>query len=133
MPLRSAFIDKIGLFVKDYSRSVLFYKNNLELIPVWESEADSNAAFRVGHNLLIIQASPDKVQPGGARLYFTVVDARGLRDELIGKGVACDAAQDLGFGVFVDFTDPDGNRLALFQPSPAYLPEMEKYLGRKVF
>jgi predicted enzyme related to lactoylglutathione lyase len=129
MNLRDAHVHKIGLFVKNFERALLFYKNNLGLVPVWVSPEGKNAGFRTGGCTLIVQEDPAQSVAGGARLYFSVLDARGQRDQLVRAGVSCEPARNLGFGVFVEFSDPDGNRFALFQPSADYLPQMENYLG----
>jgi catechol 2,3-dioxygenase-like lactoylglutathione lyase family enzyme len=52
--IRNKSIDKIGIFVSNYSRSLCFYKNKLGLEPVWESEDDKNVAFKGEFNLIII-------------------------------------------------------------------------------
>jgi catechol 2,3-dioxygenase-like lactoylglutathione lyase family enzyme len=130
--LENCAIDKIGVSVANYSKSLSFFKNILGLEPIWESEEDKNAAFRVQYNLLIIQEDPKQVSPGGLRLYFTIPNISQLRERLIEAGVMCSIIQDFGDFKIVDFSDIDGNRFALLEPSKDYIPQMEEFLQRKI-
>ena len=54
--------------------------------------------------------------PGSQRgLQCVVPDARALRDELVGRGVACSEVEEQPWGIFVHFTDPDGNTWSMQQ------------------
>ena len=129
--LEGATIDQIGVFVSDYDAGLAFYRDTLGLPPAWESAEDGNAGFRAGAILLILQEDPAQAGPGGPRLYFTVEDIAGVRERLLAAGVACSEVYDLGdFGI-VNFADPDGTRLGLFAPTPAYLPTLRGYQGRE--
>lgn len=126
-------IDKLGAFISDYNRSLNFYKTVLQLPTVWESEEDGNFAFRVAHNLLILQVAPERVGTGGFTLYVTSTTLDADRERLISAGISCDPANDLGDFRLVTFEDPDRNRLALMEPQAHYLEELESYLGRPVY
>lgn len=125
-------IDKIGVIVSNYGRSLSFFKDTLRLDSIWESGNDKNAAFKVGFNLLVIQESPEEVSSGGVILYFTITDISQLREMLVDAGVACTQVRDFGDFKLVEFFDPDGNRFGLLEPSRDYTPTMEEYLGRKI-
>jgi catechol 2,3-dioxygenase-like lactoylglutathione lyase family enzyme len=129
--LEGAAIDQIGVFVGDYAAGLAFYKDTLGLPPAWESAEDGNAGFRAGTTLLIIQEDPDQAGAGGPRLYLTVEDIAEARAHLVAAGVACSEVYDLDAFSIVNFADPDGTRLGLFAPAPAYLPTLHGYLGRE--
>ncbi len=48
--------------------------------------------------------------PGSARAQLVVADIEAAHAELIGRGVEAGAVQQLPWGAFVFFEDPDGNR-----------------------
>jgi uncharacterized glyoxalase superfamily protein PhnB len=48
-------------------------------------------------------------------LQAVVADAEAARAELTGRGIDCTDVEDLAWGRFVRFTDPDGNRWSLQQ------------------
>jgi uncharacterized glyoxalase superfamily protein PhnB len=47
-----------------------------------------------------------------------VADVRACRDELIGRGVQASEVQDMPWGSFTFFADPDGNTWAVQQLPP---------------
>ena len=55
-------------------------------------------------------------EPGSVRgLQMTVADIEAVHAELVGRAVEVSDIQDLDWGRFVFFTDPDGNKWALQQ------------------
>ena len=55
-------------------------------------------------------------EPGSAKgLQLVVADADAARAELAGRGVAVGEVQDLPWGRFVFFSDPDGNTWSVQQ------------------
>ncbi|HZJ06203.1 MAG TPA: VOC family protein [Nocardioidaceae bacterium] len=48
-------------------------------------------------------------------MQIVVADAAAARAELVDRGVEVSEVQDLGWGLFVFFSDPDGNSWALQQ------------------
>ena len=130
--LKESSIDKIGIFVSNYKAGLYFFKEILGFETIWESERNGNAAFRAGCNLLVMQEAPQQVSAGGLRLYFTIRDIDRLRNNLMKAKVQCSEIKEFGDFKIVDFEDSDSNRFALLEPSDAYIPKMEKYLGRKI-
>jgi predicted enzyme related to lactoylglutathione lyase len=130
--LKNTAIDKIGVFVSNYKNALAFYKELLKLHVVWESEEGKNAGFRVGANLIIIQESGKEVKPGGIRVYFTVGNIESLRDEMIKNHITCSELLCLDDFKLLNFTDEDGNRFGLMEPSQHYIPLLEEYLDRKL-
>ncbi len=55
---------------------------------------------------------------GSARIQIVVPDAHAARDELAARGLETEEVQELPWGSFVFFEDPDGNRWSLQQLPP---------------
>ncbi|MGF7229638.1 MAG: glyoxalase superfamily protein [Candidatus Saccharibacteria bacterium] len=114
----------------------------LELVPVPVSDTDRAKDFyvnKVGFNadhdhkvkpgLRFVQLTPPgsacsivigdgttEMKPGTQKsLQMVVKDVRALREELMGRGVETSEVQDMPWGRFVYFSDPDGNTWALQQ------------------
>jgi predicted enzyme related to lactoylglutathione lyase len=114
----------------------------LELVAVPVSDVDRAKAFytdKVGFNadhdytvseeIRFVQLTPPgsacsiaigkgivEGKPGSVRgLQMTVADIEAMRAELVGRGTEVSDIQDLDWGRFVFFTDPDGNKWALQQ------------------
>jgi len=119
----------------------------LELVMVPVTDVDRAKAFytdkigfnadhdhRVNEKLRFVQLTPpgsacsiaigegisDRA-PGSAQLQIVVADVQAARTQLTERGVAVGDVQDLGWGLFIFFKDPDGNDWALQQlpPRPA--------------
>ncbi|HEX9235835.1 MAG TPA: glyoxalase superfamily protein [Actinomycetota bacterium] len=56
--------------------------------------------------------------PGSAQVQVVVVDAMAARAELMERGLEVGEVQELPWGSFVFFEDPDGNRWAIQQLPP---------------
>jgi catechol 2,3-dioxygenase-like lactoylglutathione lyase family enzyme len=114
----------------------------LELVAVPVSDVDRAKAFytekvgfnadydhRVSDKLRFVQLTPrgsacsiaigeglSTAVPGSVEgLQLVVPDAVAARDELVGRGVEASEVQDLPWGKFVFFTDPDGNKWSVQQ------------------
>jgi len=116
----------------------------LELVTVPVSDVDRAKAFyaeragfkpdhdhRVTDKLRFVQLTPPgsacsiaigtgltDVTPGSAQLQLVVGDVRAAREELLARSVEVGEVQDLPWGSFVFFSDPDGNRWAVQQIPP---------------
>jgi catechol 2,3-dioxygenase-like lactoylglutathione lyase family enzyme len=119
----------------------------LELVPVPVTDVDRARDFyvqagfvldhdhRVNENLRFVQLTPpgsacsiaigqgiSEMTPGSIKgLQMVVADARAARDDLRQRGIDVSEVEDLPWGKFVYFSDPDGNSWALQQlpPRPA--------------
>jgi len=116
----------------------------LELVMVPVTDVDRAKAFyadkvgfnadhdhRVNEKLRFVQLTPpgsacsiaigegitDRT-PGSAQLQVVVADVQAARNQLFDHGVDVTDVQDLGWGSFVFFKDPDGNDWALQQLPP---------------
>jgi catechol 2,3-dioxygenase-like lactoylglutathione lyase family enzyme len=116
----------------------------LELVTVPVTDVDRAKAFYVekagfnadhdhvvGDGLRFVQLTPPgsacsiaigegltDVAPGSAQLQVVVEDVEAVRDELTGRGLDVGEVQDMPWGSFVFFADPDGNRWAVQQIQP---------------
>jgi len=79
----------------------------------------------VGHGWLIFALPPAEiaVHPaeanGRQEVYFMVDDVNAFVDEMKGRGVACDAPKDQGWGVVTQLTLPGGGAIGVYQPRHA--------------
>lgn len=114
----------------------------IELVAVPVSDTDRAKAFytnigfnadhdhRVQDGLRFVQLTPPgsacsivigegttEMKPGTQKnLQMVIEDAHKAHDFLVAKGVEASDVQDLPWGIFVFFSDPDGNTWALQQP-----------------
>ena len=114
-------IELIPLAVTDVDRSLDFYGTQLG----WSVDHDQI----VSADLRFVQVTPpgsacsfcfgiglDMMPPGSSQfIQIVVADADAAREYLVERKVACSEVEDLAWGRFVNFTDPDGNRWALQQ------------------
>jgi predicted enzyme related to lactoylglutathione lyase len=114
-------IELIPLAVQDVDRAVAFYGDALG----WSVDHDRT----VTPELRFVQVTPPgsacsicfgiglEMMPQGSSQYIQVVvaDADAALTELRGRGIECQGVDDLPWGRFVYFDDPDGNRWALQQ------------------
>ncbi len=115
----------------------------LELIPIPVSDVERAKAFyvekagfkldhdiKVSESLRFIQLTPPgsacsitigdgiakDMEPGSLKgLQMVVKDAKLAREELVGRGVEASKIKEMPWGIFVYFSDPDGNSWALQQ------------------
>ncbi len=112
----------------------------IELIPIPVTDVDRAKAFYVGkvgfnvdhdhlvnENLRFVQLTPPgsacsivigvgitSMSPGSVNAYQMVVkDVRKLREELLQRGVEVSHVDEQPWGLFVRFSDPDGNTWSL--------------------
>lgn len=114
-------IELVPLAVKDVDRSVEFYGKGLG----WSIDHDRT----VSPELRFVQVTPpgsacsicfgtglDMMPEGSAQfIQIVVADADEAWSYLRDRGIECSDVQDLPWGRFVRFADPDGNRWALQQ------------------
>ena len=114
-------IELIPIAVSDVDRAKEFYVGSVG----WEADYDHT----VTEDLRFVQITPPGsaasfcfgtglgMMPEGSRQFIQVVvaDADEAHAYLRGRGVDCTDVEDLDWGRFVTFEDPDGNRWALQQ------------------
>jgi predicted enzyme related to lactoylglutathione lyase len=120
-------IELVPVDVSDVDRSVEFYGTTVG----WPVDFDQT----VHEGLRFVQVTP----PGSAcsfcfgtglgmlaegtrqHIQLVVADADEARRDLVGRGVECSEVEELAWGRFVHFSDPDGNLWSTQQlpPRPA--------------
>jgi catechol 2,3-dioxygenase-like lactoylglutathione lyase family enzyme len=112
-------LELVFLGVTDVDRAKAFYVDQVGF------NADHDT--RVNPTLRFVQLTPPgsacsiafgegitDMPPGSQRgLQMVVADARAIREELVSRGVDAPEVQDLDWGSFTGFTDPDGNTWAI--------------------
>jgi catechol 2,3-dioxygenase-like lactoylglutathione lyase family enzyme len=106
----------VYLFVTDMERAIAFYRDTLEL-PLEYGSGDEWAQFSAGTLKLALHGTAHAdLRPGGT-VAFTVTDLDASKAKLVDRGVTLGhegGGERLG-PRFVEFADPDGNVLALFE------------------
>ena len=114
-------LELVILPVSDVDRAKAFYVDQVGF------HADHD--HRVSESLRFVQLTPPGSacsiafgeglvdgEPGSVKgLQVVVDDARAAHAELAARGVAVSAVEELAWGTFVHFDDPDGNHWALQQ------------------
>jgi predicted enzyme related to lactoylglutathione lyase len=119
MNLSNASIGQLMIPVDDFDRGVGFYRDVLGL-PFLFAAPPQMAFFMCGGIRLLVGVLPpqEKAQRGSA-IYFRVSDIDAVHGELQAKGVKFRAAPHVVHRTpqaelwLAEFTDPDGNQLAL--------------------
>jgi catechol 2,3-dioxygenase-like lactoylglutathione lyase family enzyme len=100
---KAFYTDKVG-FNADYDHTVSEEIRFVQLTP-----PGSACSIAIGRGLV-------EGEPGSVRgLQMVVADAEAAHAELVKRGAEVSDVQDLDWGRFVFFADPDGNKWALQQ------------------
>jgi catechol 2,3-dioxygenase-like lactoylglutathione lyase family enzyme len=112
--------DLVYFFVDDMDRAVAFYTDVIGL-EVAHRSGDEWAQLAAGSVQLGLHSSAHGARRAGGTLAFTVNDLDATRAGLVARGVEIghEGGGQGGGPRFVEFEDPDGNVLALFERSPA--------------
>jgi len=110
--------DLVYLFVSDMDRAVAFYGDTLGLSLEYRA-GDDWAQFEAGPIKLGLHAAASGEGRPGGTVAFTVTDLEASRAGLAARGVSIghEGGGERGEPRFVEFADPDGNALALFEYS----------------
>jgi catechol 2,3-dioxygenase-like lactoylglutathione lyase family enzyme len=108
--------DLVYLFVSDMDRAVAFYRDTLGLSLEYRA-GDDWAQFEAGPIKLGLHGAASGEVRAGGTVAFTVQDLDASRAGLAADGVSLghEGGGEGGEPRFVEFTDPDGNALALFE------------------
>jgi len=97
------YVDQVG-FALDHDHTVNDDLRFVQLTPV-----GSACSIAIGKGVV-------DTEPGSlAGLQVVVSDVRAARAELVGRGVDATEVEDLPWGSFTYFSDPDGNRWSVQQ------------------
>lgn len=118
MPGLFSRIDTVILRVKNIKKAARWYKEVLELTPVYEAENDQGMViFQLGDGppLTLYEIGYDEVMPAKrfSTTYpiFYVEDIEAVHSTLLQRGVEAGAIEDDGTVKYFRFRDPDGNAL----------------------
>jgi catechol 2,3-dioxygenase-like lactoylglutathione lyase family enzyme len=114
-------LELVAVPVTDTDRAIDFYTNKVG----FQLDHDHH----VNDNLRFVQLTPpgsacsivvgegtSEMTPGSQKnLQVVVDDTRTVREQLIANGVAASEVQELPWGIFTFFDDPDGNSWAVQQ------------------
>nr|WP_034271728.1 glyoxalase superfamily protein [Actinospica robiniae] len=100
---KAFYTDKVG-FIADHDHTVSDEIRFVQLTP-----PGSACSIAIGRGLV-------EGEPGSVRgLQMVVADIEAARAELVERGVEVSGIEDLDWGRFVSFADPDGNKWSLQQ------------------
>ena len=100
---KAFYVDQVG-FNADHDHTVNEQLRFVQLTP-----PGSACSIAIGEG--IVDGEPGSVKG----LQVVVDDAHAVHDDLAAKGIEVTEVQDLGWGLFVFFSDPDGNGWAVQQ------------------
>ena len=124
MNLSDASVAQVMIPVDDFERGVSFYRDVLG-IPFLFAAPPQMAFFTCGSVRLLVGTLPAGQEPQrGSAIYFKVPDIQAVYSSLEAKGVRFRAAPHVVNRTpkselwLSEFTDPDGNQLALMAEAP---------------
>jgi predicted enzyme related to lactoylglutathione lyase len=116
-------LELVAIPVSDVERAKTFYVERAGFHPDHDHQVNDELRF--------VQLSPPgsacsivlgtgitPSEPGSAQVQLVVDDIEAARQQLVDRGVDVSEVQDLDWGSFVFFDDPDGNRWAVQQVIP---------------
>lgn len=133
MDLSDAAVAQLLIPVTDLQRAVPYYRDVLGLPFLFEAPPQM-AFFRCGaiRVLVGVPSTPAHAARGGT-VYFRVSDIRGVHATLTSRGVSFQVAPHLVHRTpqvelwLSEFTDPDGNQLALMSEVPIAAPPTREH------
>jgi predicted enzyme related to lactoylglutathione lyase len=103
---KAFYVDQVG-FVADHDQTV---NPQLRFVQLTPPGSACSICFGIGLT---------EMAPGSMRgLQIVVDDAAAARAELVARGVDASEVEELGWGTFVYFADPDGNTWSLQELPP---------------
>ena len=125
MDLSNAVVGQVLIPVTDLERAVEFYRYTLGL-PFLFTDPPLMSFFQCGSVRLLVGVPPDSAPyQRGSEVYFQVSDIQSAYTELNERGVEFQAQPHVVHRTLetdlwlAEFTDPDGNVLALMSETPA--------------
>jgi catechol 2,3-dioxygenase-like lactoylglutathione lyase family enzyme len=111
------------LYVADLDAALRWYSDMLELAPAMVgTDGHAYATFRIGGGLVVLEPVEAALEPNPPGTESTTINlivqrpASEVRDDLVGRGVACGAIVDSPHYSSFLFRDLDGNRFYAAQP-----------------
>ena len=119
MNLANARIGQLLVPIEDFEKGVAFYRDVLGLQFLFSAPPQMAFFSCGGIRLLVGVIPPGQTAQRGSAIYFQVQDIQAVHSSLKGKGVTFKAEPHLVNRTptselwLAEFTDPDGNQLAL--------------------
>ena len=119
MDLSRARVGQLLIPVEELDRAVSFYRDVLGLEFLFSAPPQMSFFMCGNVRLLVGVHDRDRPRERGSQIYFSVGDIRAVHETLAGRGVAFQAAPHVVHRTaaselwLAEFTDPDGNHLAL--------------------
>jgi methylmalonyl-CoA/ethylmalonyl-CoA epimerase len=119
MNLSDAKVAQLLIPVDDLDRAVAFYRDTLGLSYLFSAPPQMAFFDCGGVRLLVGVPPPGQASQRGSAIYFRIADIDGVHRSLVGGGVRFRAAPHVVHRApdyelwLAEFTDPDGNQLAL--------------------
>jgi catechol 2,3-dioxygenase-like lactoylglutathione lyase family enzyme len=135
--LGDARLVSLTIYVNDLARAQEFYGDRLGL-RVAERD-DDQVSYDAGTALLSLRRAADDgivlphLHDDASDVVFLVEDVEATRTGLEGRGVRFERQRTYGIGSVIDFYDPDGHRLMLYEPSAHALTTPAKDTMRAVW
>jgi catechol 2,3-dioxygenase-like lactoylglutathione lyase family enzyme len=118
-------LELVAVPVTDVDRAKAFYTDQVGFIADHDHQVNEDLRFvqltPPGSACSIVLGTGITTMPPGSQkgLQMVVADAAAARQQLIDHGVAASEVDEQPWGLFVTFSDPDGNTWSLQQP-PAW-------------
>jgi catechol 2,3-dioxygenase-like lactoylglutathione lyase family enzyme len=114
-------LELVAVPVTDVDRAKAFYTDQVGFIADHDHQVNENLRFvqltPPGSACSIVMGTGVTEMPAGSQrgLQMVVADAAAARQQLIEHGVAASDVDEQPWGLFVTFSDPDGNTWSLQQ------------------
>lgn len=114
-------IELLAVPVTDIDRAKAFYTDRLGFNADYDIPVNDDLRFVQltppgSACSIVLDVNLTEMSPGSQKgIQVVVADADAAREQLVSKGVDASEVQDLPWGRFVFFSDPDGNGWALQQ------------------
>jgi catechol 2,3-dioxygenase-like lactoylglutathione lyase family enzyme len=114
-------LELVPVPVSDVDRAIDFYVNKVGFVLDHDHKVTENLRFVQltppgSACSIVIGTGITEMKPGSQKgLQMVVKDSAAIRGQLLANGVETSEVQDMPWGIFVNFTDLDGNTWALQQ------------------
>ena len=118
-------LELVSVPVSDVDRAIAFYRDGAGFVLDHDHRVDDGLRFvqltpRGSACSIAVGLGITDAEPGSVKgLQVVVDDADAAREHLVANGVEAPPVEDLAWGRFTSFADPDGNRWSV-QQLPAW-------------
>ena len=110
-------VNLVYLYVHDVTRAIAFYRDALGLTFTAHGDNWAETALADGTRFAVHRTGEPLQTPGTVAVDFETGDLAAARDRIAAAGAQVGPVEDVPTGRFFEFTDPNGYRLQVFQPS----------------